>query len=621
MPDLDELFADVAQQLEEEGEEQQNPAPVRSTWSRTRKQASEATGDEQQHEAWDIREAPIQYAPRPNVRPSFDFRRRQIDAEQIQWESQEQASDGPATPRARTYARFSENIVIGPSPRLRLAASASPRAILRQFPAQKSGVLDSTSTSRMRGVTASPYVPANRSSRANRRISVPVQLIGNANAGTATTGPEQEERGPALRAANAADDLALHDEATSIAQSQDEGDSTSEDAADDDLMPDLAELRDDHQPLSDDVRTPEDDEDDLMPSTQDMRDPVSHQSPTGLDPPIDFENEQTFEAIENAEEHDGEIYDAVTPTSRKDLINTRHLDRQSAGFATPDPSEDVEDRQLIRTHSTPMPRHRTPRLSTHHASQVKQSPVVIHRDLLIPSGRTPQRPLEDDPFLLDSDGSPLDVDDTYVLPRKYVARRSELHGKLEGQQSGYSRISGTLRWGKPEELALYRTVQKVPISEEYPLRVVWFLHGEYGRLSTTLQQFNPQHMKDKMRTIVQTRVNNRRPVLGRARFWLPKGHTDKVALEAEMQEYRDAVKATPAPYDDLDELVSEVDIRSTPIPTRRSSSHGRRTSRSKQAILGTSSKRKSQGAAQAKNLEEFTTDFPEAVSEIQGIES
>jgi hypothetical protein len=74
--------------------------------------------------------------------------------------------------------------------------------------------------------------------------------------------------------------------------------------------------------------------------------------------------------------------------------------------------------------------------------------------------------------------------------------------------------------------------------------VVWNLHGEHGELSTELQDYNPQHMKDKMKTIVQTRFNNDRVIEGRARFWLPAvenedgtdtmTHPDKLALQAEL---------------------------------------------------------------------------------------
>jgi len=96
-----------------------------------------------------------------------------------------------------------------------------------------------------------------------------------------------------------------------------------------------------------------------------------------------------------------------------------------------------------------------------------------------------------------------------------------------------------------EQVLLYRTIQKVPLDEPSPLQVVWYLHGEYGKLSNDLEDFNVQHMKDKMKTVVQVRYNNHRLIEGRARFWLPPvpapdgngtvTHPDKIELAAELE--------------------------------------------------------------------------------------
>ncbi len=39
--------------------------------------------------------------------------------------------------------------------------------------------------------------------------------------------------------------------------------------------------------------------------------------------------------------------------------------------------------------------------------------------------------------------------------------------------------------------------KKFPLSEPYPLRVVWHLYGERGARDNRLQMFNPQHMKEQ----------------------------------------------------------------------------------------------------------------------------
>lgn len=147
-------------------------------------------------------------------------------------------------------------------------------------------------------------------------------------------------------------------------------------------------------------------------------------------------------------------------------------------------------------------------------------------------------------FLLEDDGSPLETDPTYTIPTGHKPKPSVLHGRVGKQATIYSRMAGVRKWTDEEQVLLYRTVQKVPLDEQYPLRVVWYLHGEYGTLSNDLEDFNTQHMKDKMKTIVHARYNNRRPIEGRARYWLPpvpaadgRGsipHPDKVELEGKI---------------------------------------------------------------------------------------
>jgi hypothetical protein len=143
-----------------------------------------------------------------------------------------------------------------------------------------------------------------------------------------------------------------------------------------------------------------------------------------------------------------------------------------------------------------------------------------------------------DAYLVDDNGQELETDPEFVIPRDHKDQPSRIHGRVGNQASSYSRASGRRKWTKSEELLLYRTVQQVPLSEEYPLRVVWYLHGEYGVLSRDLAMFNPQHMKDKMRVIVAGRVHNRKDVVLRARFWLPREHYGREEYEREVSEWK-----------------------------------------------------------------------------------
>jgi hypothetical protein len=163
------------------------------------------------------------------------------------------------------------------------------------------------------------------------------------------------------------------------------------------------------------------------------------------------------------------------------------------------------------------------------------------------AGRHRQRFVDTgDSYLVDEDESPLEPNPDFTLPVGYLAQQSVLHGRIGNQQSTYSRRSGSRKWSDEEQLLLYRTVQKVPLIEPYPLRVVWYLYGENGTISHALENYNTQHMKDKMKSIVDVRVNNGFPVVGRARFWLKPIeqdedgiwylHPDKQALEDEIKQ-------------------------------------------------------------------------------------
>jgi hypothetical protein len=277
------------------------------------------------------------------------------------------------------------------------------------------------------------------------------------------------------------------------------------------------------------------------------------------------------------------------PVSQLAYISNRPRHSWTEGdFAIPEPEEDAEDRQLLRS-SPPVDRGEEGRIASHAEVESEEEVFVpVQRPVLVsqrPSSVNPEpirRPIstpavngtppprestsvvpssrapasgrrgreftidEIDPYLVDVDGERLRPDPTYVLPPNYKGHPSYLHGKVGGQLSTYSRLSGRHRWSKTEEILLYRTVQKVPMSEEYPLQVVWYLHGEHGVLSNDLEMFNPQHMKDKMRVIVTARENNGRLVDARARFWLRSEHPDKVEYLTELERVRKRKQAVEA---------------------------------------------------------------------------
>lgn len=171
---------------------------------------------------------------------------------------------------------------------------------------------------------------------------------------------------------------------------------------------------------------------------------------------------------------------------------------------------------------------------------------------------------ERDPFLVDEDGNPLTPSEEFTLPedrnKQYVFFESSLHGQTSQKGSRYIRLSGPRRWTKEEELLLWRTVQRVPATQVYPLRVVWYLHGDGGRLSEKLKWFSVQHMKDKMRTTVTRRLRAGERVEGNARAWAPLGSKEKedwddeqwdrmhgralLAIQLERQEFEKRKEAT-----------------------------------------------------------------------------
>lgn len=270
------------------------------------------------------------------------------------------------------------------------------------------------------------------------------------------------------------------------------------------------------------------------------------------------------------------------PTSHRALVNRSTRREEEIRFATPDP-EDILDVER-QPHSTPRRSrgitNRTPpgprRVSAHKATQKKRTPTNQTRhgvrtespDVLLPyvtqqdmddqyqpnelseddsannheheqdaSVRDPT-PDPDDRLMVDFDRQPLVEDPRFVIPPDFIAPRSVLHGRTRDNKSDYGRLSGKRKWTQFEGDLLYRSVQKVPLSQANPCRAVAYVHGEFGWETRRLRHFNVQHMKDKMRVIVATRVNAQVPVVGRARAYLPPNHPDRRKFNLEMRRWQ-----------------------------------------------------------------------------------
>lgn len=614
-----DMFAEIAMELEQDGIEDSSIGRQRRshfTMSPQKKRTAFVNVDE---EEWAVRD----FAGLRNIDPiqhelsarRFHFAAPQGDAVQVDWESQSPAHwRASLTPRVRFGSRLDASV-----------AATTPRSILRSpqpdgSPRSNDHGKPTASALRSQHVNPSPRSP----SSLPRHMILPLRSDSSTHTAMprVSLNPAAElisyrmERTPSVsKQSAAADDEAEEDELLEDADLQD-------------LLPDIPQLRGDVPQSSNEPRTPLDANiADLLPDLPhakhgeepgvvDEMDPIQglgmdffvpeglpalavRAIPTVSDPVIDLNHALPIGTLPVSANGIDSLYqgNVAPPTSQRAIVSSRPRNsRETQEFATPDPREDQEDWQSLSDLTAQgLPRRTTWRTANAAAPSIKQSPGSP--DLLRPDvprviHRGPRRAREmtgEDLYLVDADGTPLESDPNYIIPRNHVAKRSRIHGQVEGQSTSYSRLSGRRKWTQAEEILLYRTIQKVPLSGEYPLRVVWFLHGEYGTLSHDLEQFNPQHMKDKMRVIVNARANNRRPVTGRARFFLPGNHPDKLAFNEEMNELRfrgksvfptmasekdeldsDEDKAEEEDYDDLDELVSEVEAEhASPLPKRR----------------------------------------------------
>lgn len=204
---------------------------------------------------------------------------------------------------------------------------------------------------------------------------------------------------------------------------------------------------------------------------------------------------------------------------------------------------DFDVQQHMDVHQPPMPQAASParatasRISKAATSRAYQLGSHAVGNAAGRAGQTAAATLpEVDQYMIDADGSPLTVDESYRVPRLYKPPASLIHGRIEGQTSIYSRVrGGPTKMPKPLELLLYREIQKVPLTAGNPCAVVSYLHGEFGIRSQDLAAFNNQHMKDKMRSTVERRMNRKEPVVGKARMFLPPARPERQAYEIELK--------------------------------------------------------------------------------------
>ncbi|GMK59889.1 hypothetical protein CspeluHIS016_0901060 [Cutaneotrichosporon spelunceum] len=148
-----------------------------------------------------------------------------------------------------------------------------------------------------------------------------------------------------------------------------------------------------------------------------------------------------------------------------------------------------------------------------------------------------------DPYLVDDDGQPLGPKSEYVVPADWVPPTSRIHGKMDGKTYQYSRLDGRrVRFTEAESLLLWRTIQQVPMSVANPVDVAAYFYGEFGVYSKALAPYNKQHMRSRLVTMCETRVNRGLLIEGRARMFLPPRHTARQEYEEDKKDFRDAEK-------------------------------------------------------------------------------
>ncbi|BEI93840.1 uncharacterized protein CcaverHIS019_0602990 [Cutaneotrichosporon cavernicola] len=202
------------------------------------------------------------------------------------------------------------------------------------------------------------------------------------------------------------------------------------------------------------------------------------------------------------------------------------------------------------------------------------------RDTFSTSPQIPLRP--QDPYLVDEDGLPLRPDSDYIVPPNWAPPKSRIHGKKAGQTFKYSRLNGRRAFfSEVESLLLWRTIQKVPMSVDNPVDVAAYFYGEFGLRSKALAWYNKQHMRSRLVTMCETRMNRGLLIEGRARMFLPPRYVvrqnyedDKAAFWAAEQEqlaFKEEEEWGDEREEEVDELVDEIkeEEEDEPPPKRR----------------------------------------------------
>ncbi|WVQ65021.1 uncharacterized protein L199_003191 [Kwoniella botswanensis] len=461
--------------------------------------------------------------------PRFDWTKRQDDAVQVMWESQ--SIDGQGSPSSGRLsqefgsARPPDNDVVSPSTHDTPASHAISSSIA------------------MRSATSPPPLRAGRMSVASpSRPSRQTPKCINIEQSISLTSP--------LYVEETEEDEPVESEENVILDNEDN----------EDILPSASQLNfvglpnGEASPPSVDGHDEDDEFADLLPTESQF---AVGQATTGTSNPhhnrnIEIVNHvDTDWDISEPDQAGNEETELVQSRFHGSYISPRPRKTQDAhSFAPMDPDEDLEDRQLLFQPSSAlrsMSQSREPTIKTEPEEAILGLHGFVSRSH--PNGLRRQRGVsapyirdEDDPFLHDEDGSPLEPDELCISPvdvgEKYSTQRSKLFGKTSTSSSIYCRLTGKRKWTLEEELLLYRTVQKVPIQEEYPLRMVWNLYGEFGRFGKQLRWYNTQHMKDKLRTTVKRRQNEGRRVEGRVRAWAARGTREREEYEEELEQYK-----------------------------------------------------------------------------------
>ncbi|KAK4689913.1 hypothetical protein P7C73_g208, partial [Tremellales sp. Uapishka_1] len=476
-------------------------------------------------------------------KPAFDWTARQPNAERIKWDSQSPTK--PATPPSPDHFGAQLDPPSLPQPPTPESQSATPKLPVNSLQLEDNGGMLSVPPSNERDSGENASLEEDALGRQGDDLFEAAEPEGRRKLAEGGDQPPNSKIESDLGMPQSVTDSPLIDGSRDPVVEGTNGTSRAEVDADDD---DLESLESEFEDLPSDSQL----QGDLPSENEELR------TPKGGD---EYGNLPNAEPLDNNVQDDEMTSDTATPgpvtiqpVATQARSRTSGLDEGFADLS----SDDEEDEALLRRPSAragPSWKTATPirSVKTSSRSEIVRAPRRFEApsrvrlqipDLLRPPSPPPSRhraraQTPEDVYMFDSDRTPLLPDDTYLIPKAHIARRSRIHGRVGDQATCYSRKTGRVRkWTKQEDLLLYRTIQKVPLEEEYPCRVVWYLHGEYGTLSHELEQFNPQHMKDKMRTMVETRRNQGKVVEGRARYWLKRDHPLRIEFDDEMEVYK-----------------------------------------------------------------------------------